>query len=94
MSIVFYVFRLLTVGNRPRDHHTQHRLDLAVLMVVLQLKITVWGQSYKQITVRVAKSAAPDEGGPLACYDHVALKARFTLAKHLCFTLVKHFDTL
>ena len=47
----FYVFNYWNSTSGPSVN--QHRLDQAVLMVVLKMNMTVWGQSYEQITVGV-----------------------------------------
>ena len=47
---VFYVFRCFLLGIWPLDHHHQHRLDRAVILVVSILKIALCGQSYECFT--------------------------------------------
>ena len=48
---MFYCFRCLFVGIRPRDHHNEHRLDQAVTMVVSILSGKICGSSYECFTV-------------------------------------------
>ena len=50
---MFYDLWCLIIGIRPRDHHHEHRLDQAVLMVVLKCPGKIWGASYGRFTVWV-----------------------------------------
>ena len=46
---MLYVVRCLFVGNLPRDHHNEHRLDQAVQMAVFLFKMTLIGKNDEQI---------------------------------------------
>ena len=51
--LVVYDFRHVFVGILPQDHHLQHRLARAVLLVVSICPTELWGPSYEQNTDRV-----------------------------------------
>ena len=47
---VFCVFRCVFLGIWPQDHHNQHRLARAVILVVSICQTELWGESYECFT--------------------------------------------
>ena len=47
---MFYDFRRFVIGILPQDHHHQHRLDRAVILVVSICQTELWGESYECFT--------------------------------------------